>query len=79
MRLTDGTSISTPPGPVTCHLLRSLLSFKMHSSPLRIVFCEKSRGDYFIVVPRTYSNTFQLKQSGQTLLDFKWFSVAEIR
>lgn len=43
IRLTDGTSISTPPGPVTNHLLRSLLSFRMHSSPLRTVFCKEHR------------------------------------
>lgn len=34
--------MSTPPGPVTYHLLRSLLSFRMHSSPLCTIFCKAS-------------------------------------
>ena len=38
-RQTEGTSMSRPPGPVTCHLLRWLLSFRMPSLSLQITFC----------------------------------------
>lgn len=40
IRHTEGTNISRPPGPVTSHLLRWLLSFRIASLPLRITFCE---------------------------------------
>ena len=38
-RQTEGTSMSRPPGPVTCHLLRWLLSLRMPSLSLQITFC----------------------------------------
>lgn len=41
IRQTEGTSISSPPGPVTSHLLRSVLSFRMPRSPLQITFCSE--------------------------------------
>lgn len=37
---TEGISMSRPPGPVTSHLLRCELSFRMPSFPLRIPFWE---------------------------------------
>lgn len=37
-RHTEGISMSRPPGPVTSHLLRWELSFRMPSFPLRILF-----------------------------------------
>lgn len=40
IRHTEGTIMSSPPGPVTSHLLRWLLFFKMASLPLQITFCE---------------------------------------
>lgn len=39
IRHTEGTNISSPPGPVTSHLLRWLLSFRIASLPLQITFC----------------------------------------
>lgn len=38
-RHTEGISISRPPGPVTSHLLRCELSFRIPSFPFRIPFC----------------------------------------
>lgn len=49
-RQTEGTSISRPPGPVTSHLLRSELSFRMPMSSLQITFCsdkERKHGNVF--------------------------------
>lgn len=43
MRPTEGTSMSTPPGPATYHLLRSLLSLRIHSSPLCTIFYKGTR------------------------------------
>ena len=53
MRPTEGTSMSTPPGPVTYHLLRSLLSFRIHSSPLWTIFC-KASSTVFWLDPQAY-------------------------
>lgn len=41
IRHTEGTAMSSPPGPVTSHLLRWLLFFKMASLPLQITFCKE--------------------------------------
>lgn len=41
IRHTEGTIMSSPPGPVTSHLLRWLLFFKMASLPLQITFCKE--------------------------------------
>ena len=60
MRPTEGTSMSTPPGPVTCHLLRSLLSFRIHSSPLWTIFC-KASSTVFWLYPRAHIFIFLLK------------------
>lgn len=38
-RHTEGISMSRPPGPVTSHLLRWELSFRMPSFPFKIPFC----------------------------------------
>lgn len=42
IRHTEGTVMSSPPGPVTSHLLRWLLFFKMASLPLQITFCKEN-------------------------------------
>ena len=61
MRPTEGTSMSTPPGPVTYHLLRSLLSFRIHSSPLWTIFC-KASSTVFWLDPQAYIFIFLLKK-----------------
>lgn len=42
-RHTEGISMSRPPGPVTSHLLRCELSFRMPSFPFKIPFCRRQQ------------------------------------
>lgn len=58
-RQTEGINMSRPPGPVTSHLLRCELSFRMPSFPFKIPFCcskqnmDTSRGNtelYYTIV-----------------------------
>lgn len=58
IRHTDGISISSPPGPVTCHLLRCVLSFRMPSFPFRMPFCNTHTVfQWFIWFCRNIRNT----------------------
>lgn len=43
IRHTEGTVISSPPGPVMSHLLRLLLFFRIASLSLQIVFCRSQK------------------------------------
>lgn len=59
-RHTEGISMSRPPGPVTSHLLRCELSFRMPSFPFKIPFCRRQQNVQWEETPN-YACISQLK------------------